>query len=85
MLELTAAGLVVLPDGTPLLAVVETRRVWRWFRRVETSSTETYVLKGGFWWGRHGERVEHRDARHAKLCELAMRERVRASIDAAVE
>jgi hypothetical protein len=53
------------------------------FRSVERSTTESYVLKAGSWWGREGA-VPHRDPRHARLCELAMREQVRRSVDAAV-
>lgn len=83
MLTLTPAGFAVLPDGTPLLAVVETRRERRWFRTVETSSTESYVLKAGSWWGKAGP-VHLRDPRHARLCELAVMESVRRSVDGAV-
>jgi hypothetical protein len=84
MVELTPAGYTVLPDGTPLLAVVETRREWRWFRRVERSETVSYALKGGSWWGRSGP-VPRSDLRHARLCEIGMIESVRASVDRAVE
>lgn len=83
MTELTPAGFAILPDGTPLLAVVETRRERRWFRTRETSSTESYCLKAGSWWGRDGA-VPKRDPRHAGLCELAQIEIVRRSVDAAV-
>jgi hypothetical protein len=82
-LTLTPAGFTILPDGTPLLAVVETRRERRWFRTVERSETCSYALKAGRWWGREGA-VPHRDPRHRRLCEIAVMERVRASVDGAV-
>jgi hypothetical protein len=74
----------LLPDGTPLLAVIETRQERRWFRTIETSSTETYALKAGSWWGRDGA-VPRSDPRHLRLCEIAMRQVVRGAIDRAVE
>jgi hypothetical protein len=83
VLPLTFAGLTILPDGTPLIAVVETVRVWRWFRYVEVSQTRSYCLKAGLWWGEHGA-LSKRDPRHAQLCDLAMRDRVRASVDQAI-
>lgn len=83
MPELTPAGFTILPDGTPLLAVIETRREWRWFRTVEASSTETYALKAGSWWGKAGP-VPRRDPRHARLCEIATSEVVRRSVDSAL-
>ena len=82
--ELTYAAHTLLPDGTPLLAVVEVTRVRRWFRVVEVCETVSYVLKGGSWWGKHNERVPLRDPRHARLCELAMQARVRDSVDLAL-
>lgn len=84
MLQLTPAGFTILPDGTPLLAVVETRTERRWFRTVERSETQSYALKAGSWWGRDGA-VPHRDPRHGRLCEIAMQQQVRASVDAAIE
>jgi len=83
VLTLTPAGFTILPDGTPLLAVVETRTQRSWFRKRETSSTETYVLKAGSWWGKAAP-VPLRDPRHLRLCELAMMERIKASVDSGV-
>lgn len=81
MLTLTYSGHCVLPDGSTLLAVVETRTERSWFRTVETSQTTSYVLKAGHWWSTDGA-VPHRDPRHYRLCEIAMQQQVRASVDA---
>jgi hypothetical protein len=82
--ELTYSAHTLLPDGSPLLAVVEVTRVRRWFRSVEVSETVSYVLRGGFWWGKRNERVDRRDPKHLRLCELAMQARVQDGIDSAL-
>lgn len=82
-LRLTAAGFTILPDGTPLLAVVETRTERSWFRKRESNSTETYLLKAGSWWGKAGPVPLH-DPRHVQLCQLAMQEQLKKSLDGAV-
>lgn len=83
MPELTPAGFAILPDGTPLLVVVETVRVRRWFRYVEVSQTVSYALKAGLWWCKSGA-LAKTDPRHAWLCERATLEMVRRSVDSAV-
>lgn len=83
MLKLTYSAHCVLPDSSTLLAVVETTTERRWLRNVERSETKSYVLKGGFWWGVDGA-VSLKDPRHFRLCEIAMQQQVRASVDAAV-
>jgi hypothetical protein len=81
VLSLTYSDHCVLPDGSTLLAVVETTTRRRWFRNIETSETRSYVLKSGSWWGTGGA-VPHEDPRHYRLCEIAMQQVVRASVDA---
>jgi hypothetical protein len=81
--DLQFSDFTILPDGTPLVAMVETLRIRRWFRFVEVSQSVAYLLKAGQWWAK-GAPLPKNDPRHAKLCELAQREMVRRSIDAAV-
>lgn len=85
MLSLRYDSHAILPDGTTLLSVLETTSARRWFRTFDISNTVTYVLKGGAWWGKHGERVT--DVHKAlRLSELAMQHVVvRDAIDAALE
>jgi hypothetical protein len=81
---LTYAAHTLLPDGTPMVAVVEVTRARRWFRSVEMVETVSYVLRGGTWWGKRNEPVSKSDPRHLRLCEIAMQARVRDSVDLAL-
>jgi hypothetical protein len=80
--KLTYSAHCVLPDGATLLAVTETTVARRWFRTFEVSETRSYVLKAGRWWGVAGV-VPLADPRHLRLCEIAMAQQVRRSVDAA--
>ncbi|MBA2687501.1 MAG: hypothetical protein H0U64_05325 [Gemmatimonadaceae bacterium] len=84
MPRLSYAGHAILPDGTTLLAVLETTSSRRWFRAFEVSETVTYVLKADHWWGKAGERVT--DTQKAlRLSEIAMHHVViRDAVDAAI-
>lgn len=82
-MTLTYSGHCVLPDGSTLLAVVETKTEQRWWRTIESSETCSYVLKAGYWWGIDGA-MPHKDPRHLRLCQIAMQQQVRAGVDAAV-
>lgn len=84
MLELNYSAHTVLPDGSTLLSVIETTTERRLFRDVTSSRATAYVLRAGYWWGERNERVLHSDPRHLRLCEIAMQQQVRASVDAAV-
>ena len=79
VLEIVYVGHTVLPDSSTLLAVMETQRG----DRGEVTTTESYVLKAGSWWGKTGV-VSHRDPKHVRLTEIAMRQVVRGAVDSAV-
>jgi hypothetical protein len=85
MLELQYSAHTILPDGTPLLSVIETTTTRGMFRDTTSSRATAYVLRAGYWWGERDERVLHRDPRHLRLCEIAMQQQVRASVDGAVD
>lgn len=82
-LELAYAAHTVLPDGSTLLAVLETKKDRSWLGARETSSTESYVFKAGRWWGRAG--LVPLGPVHLRLCTIAMEQSVRAAVDQAIE
>jgi hypothetical protein len=85
MLELAYSAHTILPDSSTLLSVIETTTERRLFRDVTSSRATAYVLKAGYWWGDRDERVPHGDPRHLRLCEIAMQQQVRKSVDQAVD